>query len=44
MFEINGGDPVLFADYIDAKYGGKIECRIPEIMEEILIEKRNNNG
>ena len=44
MFEINGEDPVLFADYIDAKYGKKIECRIPKIMEEIIIEKRNGNG
>lgn len=44
MFEINGEDPVLFADYIDAKYGKKIECRIPKLMEEIVIEKRNING
>ena len=44
MFEINGEDPVLFADYIDAKYGKKTECRIPKIMEEIIIEKRNGNG
>jgi L-ascorbate metabolism protein UlaG (beta-lactamase superfamily) len=44
MFEINGEDPVLFADYIDAKYGKKIECRIPNLMEEIIIEKRNGNG
>lgn len=44
MFELNGEDPGKFADYIDAKYGKKIECRIPKIMEEITFEKRNGNG
>lgn len=37
MFDINGGDPNAFADYLDAKYGKKIRCVIPEVMEEILI-------
>ena len=44
MFEMNGEDPELFADYIDAKYGKTIECRIPDMMEEIVIEKRDING
>ena len=42
--EINGEDPHLFVEYKDAKYGKRIECRIPNIMEEIVIEKRNANG
>ena len=37
MFEINGEDPSLFADYLDAKYQGKIKCVIPKVMEKIVI-------
>lgn len=37
MFEINGEDPSLFADYLDAKYKGKIKCVIPKVMEKIVI-------
>lgn len=37
MFEINGEDPSLFADYLDAKYNGKIKCVIPKVMEKIVI-------
>lgn len=37
MFEINGEDPTLFADYLDAKYKGKIRCVIPKVMERIDI-------
>lgn len=37
MFEINGEDPSLFADYLDAKYKGKIKCMIPKVMEKIVI-------
>ena len=37
MFADNPGDPEAFADYLDAKYGGKIACRIPRVMETIKI-------
>ena len=37
MFADNSGDPVAFADYLDAKYGGKVQCHIPRIEEEIEI-------
>lgn len=37
MFADNPGDPVSFADYLDAKYGGKIACRIPIPLEEITL-------
>ena len=37
MFKINGEDPSLFADYLDAKYNGRIKCVIPKVMEKIVI-------
>ena len=37
MFEDNPGDPQAFADYLDTKYGGKIHCRIPRVLEEIAL-------
>ena len=37
MFLDNSEDPALFDDYLDAKYHGKIACRIPKVMEEIII-------
>lgn len=37
MFKINGEDPALFADYLDAKFNGKIKCVIPEAMKKIVI-------
>jgi hypothetical protein len=37
MFADNPGDPSAFADYIDAKYMGKVICRIPRIMEEMIL-------
>ncbi|MCR5233471.1 MAG: hypothetical protein K6E53_06130 [Lachnospiraceae bacterium] len=37
MFADNSSDPNAFEDYIDAKYGGKIGCIIPKIMERITI-------
>ncbi len=40
MFEGNTADPSEFADYIDAKYEGRLKCRIPVIMEKILISKK----
>ena len=37
MFADNPGDPHAFADYLDAKYGGKVRCRIPRVLEEIML-------
>ena len=37
MFADNPGDPEAFADYLDAKYGGQIPCRIPRVMETVGI-------
>ena len=37
MFADNSGDPNAFADYLDAKYAGRIACRIPRILEEITL-------
>lgn len=37
MFADNPGDPDAFVDYLDAKYGGRIACRIPGINEEIAL-------
>ena len=37
MFADNSADPALFQDYIEAKYKGKLVCRIPKVMEKIVI-------
>lgn len=37
MFAENRGDPEAFADYLDAKYGGSVKCRIPRIMEPVVL-------
>ena len=34
MFADNPGNPRAFADYLDAKYGVTVACRIPGLMEE----------
>ncbi len=39
MFADNSGDPDAFADYLDAKYGGRIKSIIPKALEEITIQK-----
>ncbi|MBQ6174242.1 MAG: MBL fold metallo-hydrolase [Clostridia bacterium] len=39
MFAANPGDPEAFADYLDAKYGGKVPCRIPRYAEPIPLTK-----
>ena len=39
MFAGNTADPGLFEDYLDAKYPGKMICRIPEYAEPILAGK-----
>ena len=33
----DGADPKEFADYLEAKYKGKVACRIPKIMERITV-------
>ncbi len=43
MFEDNSADPGEFADYIDAKYQGRIKCLIPEVMEEIVPGQTEDN-
>ena len=37
MIAINCSDPNEFADYIDAKYGGRLRCRVPKVMEKIIL-------
>ena len=37
MFADNSEDPQAFADYMDAKYPGKTDCIIPEVMKKIVI-------
>ena len=37
MFADNPGDPEAFYDYLDAKYEGRIPCRIPRIMEVLNL-------
>ena len=37
MFASNPGDPDAFADYLDAKYEGRISCLIPRYLEPIEI-------
>ena len=39
MFEDNSADPQEFADYIDAKYQGRLRCLIPKVMEKIVFRK-----
>ena len=39
MFAINGENPEDFADYLDAKYKGKIKCIIPNVMKKIVYQK-----
>ncbi len=37
MFADNPGDPEAFADYMDAKYPGRVPVRIPRILEPVRI-------
>jgi L-ascorbate metabolism protein UlaG (beta-lactamase superfamily) len=39
MFADNGADPEEFADYLNAKYHDRIQCRIPKVMEKIVYDK-----
>ena len=40
MFADNPGDPDAFEDYLDAKYPGKIVCKIPQHTERIDVERK----
>ncbi len=40
MFADNSADPHAFEDYLYAKYGDRIECMIPAVMEEIVCDRR----
>ena len=40
MFADNSADPSEFADYLDAKYQGKVTCMIPAVMEKIVYRQR----
>ena len=35
MFAHNSADPKEFEDYINIKYEGKLNCKIPKLMEKI---------
>ncbi|MBQ8072398.1 MAG: MBL fold metallo-hydrolase [Clostridia bacterium] len=37
MFRDNPGDPAAFADYLEAKYAGRVPVRIPRYLEEIRV-------
>ena len=37
MFEINSSDPYEFADYIKVKYGDALVCKVPKVMEKIIL-------
>lgn len=37
MFADNSADPALFQDYVEAKYKGNLVCRIPKVLEKIVI-------
>ena len=41
MFRDNSADPAEFEDYLDAKYPGRMICRIPRITEPILVKAEN---
>ncbi len=40
MFADHPGDPEAFADYMDAKYPGRPEVRIPEIQVPIFLQRK----
>lgn len=39
MFAQNSADPYAFADYIDAKYTGKLKCIIPKITDRYAVNE-----
>ena len=44
MFAENPGDPDAFADYLDAKYPGKIRLIRPGILEPVFLKADNSGG
>lgn len=40
MFAFNGEDPCKFKEYIEVKYGDRIKCMIPKVMEKIVYPVR----
>ncbi len=40
LFAGNPGDPAAFADYLDAKYPGRVNCILPARLEPILLSAR----
>ncbi len=41
LFADNPGDPEAFADYLDAKYEGRVPCACPGRLEPLVITARN---
>ena len=39
MFADNPGDPGAFADYLDAKYPGRVACLRPRLLEPVVITR-----
>ena len=37
MFADNSEDPGLFKDYIETKYKDSLVCRIPKVLEKIVV-------
>ena len=40
MFAHNSENPEKFADYLDAKYGTAVPCRIPRILEPVVLKAK----
>ena len=38
MFADNSADPGLFKDYIEVKYKDRLACKIPKVMEKIVVK------
>ena len=39
MFADNSADPEDFADYVNIKYKGRVQCLIPQVMQKIELRK-----
>ena len=37
MFADNSADPDLFKDYLKAKYKDRLVCKIPKVLEKIVV-------
>jgi len=40
MFADNPGDPQAFADYLDAKYPGRADCLMPQLLQPVRLTAR----